>query len=62
MHAQHVSDPQQGRHAGVEYAGLNSLIRGAADACGEEHRLLGAVLAEPFDADTVSSSGRWGTR
>lgn len=54
MHTQDVSDPQQGRRTGVDRAGLDLLIRGAADPGGEEHALLGAVLAESFDADAVA--------
>lgn len=54
MHAQHVGDPQQRRRTGIHHAGLDALIRGAADTGGKEHRLLGAVLAEPLNADAVA--------
>lgn len=54
MHTQHVSDPQQGRHAGVNVAGLNILVGLAADLGGEEHTLLGAVLVKSLDADAVA--------
>ena len=54
MHAQHMSDPQQGPRTGIDRAGLDLLIGGAADPGGEEHALLGAVLADSFDADAVA--------
>jgi len=54
MHTQDVSNPQQRRDARIDAAGLHVLIRLPAHPRGEEHMLLGAVLAEPFDADTVT--------
>lgn len=54
MYAKNVSDPEQGRHAGVHLAGLNVLIGLPAHGGGEEHGLLGSVLADSFDADAVA--------
>ncbi len=54
MHTQHMSNPQQRRHTRIDTAGLHILIRLPAHAGGEEHGLLGAVLAEAFDADAVA--------
>ena len=54
MHTQHASDLQQGRDAGIGRACLDGLIRGPGDAGGEEHALLGAVLAEAPDANAVA--------
>lgn len=54
MYPQYARDPQQRRNACIDGAGLDTLIRGAADAGGEEHALLGAVLADAFDADAVA--------
>jgi hypothetical protein len=54
MHPQDVSDPQQCGNPGVNMTGLDVLVGLAGDAGGEEHVLLGAVLAVPFDADAVA--------
>ena len=54
MHAQHASDAQQRRDLGVRLAGLDLLVHGAAHPRGQEHGLLGAVLADPLDADAVA--------
>lgn len=54
MHTQDVSNPQQRRNTRVDTAGLHVLIRLPAHAGGEEHLLLGAVLADSFDADAVA--------
>lgn len=54
MYPQHTRDPQQRRNARIDGTGLDTLIRGAADTGGEEHALLGAVLADAFDADAVA--------
>lgn len=54
MNTQDASDPQQRRDAGIPRASLDLLIGGAREVRGEEHRLLGHVLAEPPDADAVA--------
>lgn len=54
VHAEYVSDPQQGGDACVDGADLNVLVGLAAHACGEEYVVLGSVLAEAFDADAVA--------
>jgi hypothetical protein len=54
MYAQHPSNPQQRRNAGIRSAGFDVLVGRAADTGGQENALLGAVLAESFDADAVA--------
>lgn len=54
MHTQDVSDPQQRANARVDLAGLDVLEGLAAYPGGKEHALLGAVLAQPLDADAVA--------
>lgn len=54
MHPEDVGDPQECGDAGVAVAVLDVLEGVAADAGGEEHAFLGAVLADPFDADAVA--------
>jgi len=54
VHTKDVSNPQQRSNPGVNVAGLDVLEGLAGDAGGEEHALLGAVLAVPFDADAVA--------
>lgn len=60
MHAKNVCDPQQRRNAGVDSAGLDVLVGGAADTGGKEDGFLGAVLAESCDADAVSDGAAFG--
>jgi hypothetical protein len=54
MYAQHAGDPQQRPDPRISPAGLHVLIHGAAHPGGQEHRLLGAVLAQARDADAVA--------
>ena len=54
MHTQNMSDPQQGGDAGVRGSSLDLLVRGPGHAGGKEHALLGAVLVEAPDANTVA--------
>lgn len=54
MHAEDARDLHKGADADVYSAGFDGLIRGSAEAGGEEDALLGAVLAEAGDADPVT--------
>jgi hypothetical protein len=54
MHTQHAGDPQQRANPRVSVAGLEILEGFAAHLGGEEHALLGAVLAQSLDADAVA--------
>lgn len=54
MHAQDARDPQECADTGVGTAGLDLLVGGAGDAGFQEDALLGAVLAQPCDADAVA--------
>lgn len=54
MHAERAGDPQQRRDSRIHCAGLDVLEGLAAYLGGEEHGLLGAVLAESCDADAVA--------
>lgn len=54
MYPQYAGDPQQRRDPRVSLAGFHVLVHGSAQLCGEEHGLLGPVLADPLDADTVA--------
>lgn len=54
MYAECAGDPQQCRDPRVHCAGLDVLVGLAAYPGGEEHGLLGAVLADSCDADSVA--------
>lgn len=54
MHAQDARDFHQGADADVMRAGLDALVGGPADACGEEDAFLGAVLSKAGDPDAVA--------
>ena len=54
MYAQHAGDPQQRGHSRISPAGFHVLIHGPRDPGSQEYGLLGAVLADPCDADAVA--------
>ena len=53
---QDVRNLHERADAGVCGAGLDRLIGGAAELCGEEHALLGAVLLQSGYTDAVADS------
>lgn len=60
MHPKNMGDLEEGRDVGVGGAGFDLLVGGAADAGGEENRLLGSVFVQACDSDAVADGAAFG--